>query len=101
MPKFMDKISSSGPARKQSLQDLQTIPGVGPNIAEHLWKIGIRSVRDLKDRDPEKLYRALCKREKANVDRCALYVFRCAVYYASTKKRAPRKLLWWNWKDAK
>jgi hypothetical protein len=97
----MDKISSTGPARKQSLKDLQAIPGVGPNIAGHLWKIGIRSVEDLKDRDPEKLYQALCKREKAVVDRCALYVCRCAVYYASNKKHAPKKLLWWNWKDKK
>jgi hypothetical protein len=121
----MNKISSSGPARKQSLKELQTIPGVGPNIAEHLWKIGIRSVRDLKCRDPEKLYRAMCRREKAValareirprastaeadprekpgapvvVDRCLLYVCRCAVYYASKKKHDPRKLLWWNWKD--
>jgi hypothetical protein len=100
---------------------------VGPNIAEHFWKIGIRSVKDLKDRDPEKLYVALCRREKAAslargirprasateadprekpgapavIDRCLLYVCRCAVYYASNTKHAPRKLLWWNWKDVK
>jgi len=97
----MDKISPSGLGRKESLKELQTIPGVGPNIAEHFWKIGIRSVKDLKDRDPEKLYVALCRREKAVVDRCLLYVCRCAVYYASNKKHAPRKLLWWNWKDVK
>jgi hypothetical protein len=28
-----------------------------------------------------------------------LYVFRCAVYYASTRDPDPRLLQWWNWKD--
>ncbi|NMB56563.1 pathogenicity locus, partial [Candidatus Beckwithbacteria bacterium] len=31
-------------------------------------------------------------------DRCLLYVFRCAVYYAKGG-RDPEKLKWWNWKD--
>jgi hypothetical protein len=97
----MDMISPEGPNRKQALKDLQTIPGVGPNIAEHMWKIGVRSVRELKGRDPEELYRALARREGGPVDRCALYVFRCAVYYASRKKHDPEKLLWWNWQDKK
>jgi|WetSurMetagenome_2_1015567.scaffolds.fasta_scaffold52266_2 hypothetical protein len=95
----MDKISPGGPNRKQALKELQTIPGVGPNIAEHMWKIGIRSVGELKNRDPEELYRALARREGGPVDRCALYVFRCAVYYASRRKHDPEKLLWWNWQD--
>jgi SAM-dependent methyltransferase len=34
-------------------------------------------------------------------DRCLLYSFRCAVYYAQTEEelREPEKLKWWNWKD--
>ena len=32
-------------------------------------------------------------------DRCLLYVFRCAVYYASAQKHEPEKLKWWNWKE--
>jgi hypothetical protein len=34
-------------------------------------------------------------------DRCLLYVFRCAVYYAETEGniREQEKLKWWNWKD--
>jgi hypothetical protein len=37
----------------------------------------------------------------AHVDRCALYVFRCAVYFASEAKPDPELLKWWNWKDAR
>lgn len=31
-------------------------------------------------------------------DRCLLYVFRCAVYYASRAKHDPEVLKWWNWR---
>ena len=32
-------------------------------------------------------------------DRCALYVWRAAVYYADHETRDPEKLKWWYWKD--
>jgi hypothetical protein len=34
-----------------------------------------------------------------HVDRCVLYTFRCAVYFASESKHDPELLKWWNWKD--
>ena len=36
-------------------------------------------------------------------DRCLLYVFRCAVYFAETPvhKQDAEKLKWWNWKDVR
>jgi recombinational DNA repair protein RecR len=84
---------------KQSvLSELRQIPGVGKKIAEDLWTLGIRSVHDLKDNDPEALYRKLSAKG-SQVDRCMLYVFRCAVYYASMKSHDPELLKWWNWKD--
>lgn len=45
------------------------------------------------------MYLRLCAQEGAHVDRCVLYVFRCAVYYASTDRPDPDLLKWWNWKD--
>lgn len=84
---------------KSILRELEEIPGVGKKFAGYLRRFGFRSVRDLKDRSPEKLYEKLCAREGKRVDRCALYVFRCAVYYASNKKHNPELLKWWNWKD--
>jgi hypothetical protein len=80
--------------------DLQTIPGVGPKIAARLRALGYHSVEDLRDRDPERMYEDLCEYRGTHVDRCVLYVFRCAVYYASESKPSPRLLKWWNWKDA-
>ena len=81
------------------LTQLETIPGVGKSIAKDMRNIGIRSVDDLKGKNPEKLYKKLCDYKAAPVDRCVLYVFRCAVYFASNTKHDTRLLKWWNWKD--
>jgi pyruvate-formate lyase-activating enzyme len=82
-----------------ALRELCTIPGVGKSISRDLWEIGIRSIVDLKGRNPDTLYRKLCRRRGAPIDRCVLYVFRCAVYFASKRKHEPRLLHWWNWKN--
>ncbi len=87
--------------KKSALSELQQIPGVGKKISENLWNLGFRSVRDLKDKDPEKLYNKLCLQKGMYIDKCVLYVFRCAVYYASKKRHKPELLKWWNWKDEK
>ena len=81
------------------LKDLQTIPGVGKNIASDFSNIGIKKVSDLKGKDPEKLYLQICAKKGKQVDRCMLYVCRLSVYFAECKKHDPKKLKWWNWKD--
>ena len=78
-----------------------TIPGVGRSIAQDLIDIGIMEVDDLKGKDPEKLYERSNRCEGVVLDRCLLYVFRCAVYFAETKNPKAEKLKWWNWKDHK
>ena len=79
--------------------DLQSIPGVGPSIARDLEDLGLRRVAQLRGRSPEAMYEALCER-RGPQDRCLLYVFRCAVYYAGRRRHDPELLKWWNWKDA-
>jgi hypothetical protein len=88
--------------KEKSIPDLQVIPGVGKSIANDLWRIGITNVTDLKGKDPEELYELSNKAVGIVQDRCLLYVFRCAVYYANTesKKQDPQKLKWWNWKNS-
>lgn len=90
------------PADKEAIiKELKQIPGVGVSIANDLYNIGIRSVAQLKGKDPQKLYNESNKYAGAIQDRCLLYVFRGAVYYAETpeEQREPAKLKWWNWKD--
>lgn len=81
--------------------ELTQIPGVGPAVRADLEALGIRRVADLRGRDPEALYRELGEVRGRPVDRCVLYVFRCAVYYASTPRPDPEKLKWWAWKDVR
>ncbi len=85
--------------KEKSLKELRTIPGVGASIAEDLYAIGVRKVSDLKNKDPERLYEKSNRQAGVRQDRCLLYVFRCAVYFASEKRHDPEKLKWWNWKD--
>ncbi len=81
------------------LKDLRRIPGVGKEISQDMYEMGFRAVDELKGKDPEKLYLQLCELEGRHVDRCMLYVFRCAVYFAENKKHDPDLLKWWRWKD--
>ncbi len=84
---------------KESLKNLQTIPGIGKAMAEDLYNLGYRKVSDLKNEDPNKMYYNLCKLEGVDLDPCVLYTFKCAVYFASEPKPKPELLKWWNWKD--
>ena len=77
---------------------LQDIPGIGPSLAADLRALGIRSVAQLRGRNPQRLYERLSALQGPQ-DPCVLYAFRCAVYYANTPKPKPSLLKWWNWKD--
>jgi hypothetical protein len=85
--------------RQQSADDLQSIPGIGPSLAQDLRDLGIRRVTDLAPRDPERLYTRLARLRGMRQDPCVLYAFRCAVYYARTPRPRKELLKWWNWKD--
>ena len=81
------------------MRDLQRIPGIGPSLAQDLADLGICRVTDLRRRSPERLYQRLCTIRGEHIDRCVLYVFRCAVYFASESRHDPERIKWWNWKD--
>ena len=82
-----------------ALKEFQRIPGVGKSISLDLWNLGFRGVEELQKQDPEEMYERFCIQEGMHVDRCLLYVFRCAVYYASNEHHDEELLKWWNWKD--
>ena len=86
--------------KSEIIKELRQIPGVGISIANDLFNIGIYSVEDLKGKIPENLFEQSNRFAGVVQDRCLLYVFRCAVYFAETepKKRDAEKLKWWNWK---
>ena len=79
--------------------ELQTIPGVGKKTEQDLIRLGYTTIESLKGQNPEEIYRKDCETRGFLIDRCQLYVYRCAVYFAETKNPEPEKLKWWNWKD--
>ena len=89
----------AGDSMEAALKRLREIPGVGKVLARALWDLGFGSPEELRGQDPEDLYFRLCARKGGQVDRCVLYVFRCAVYYASVNDHDPELLKWWNWKE--
>ncbi|MEF2145732.1 MAG: helix-hairpin-helix domain-containing protein [Desulfovibrionaceae bacterium] len=85
--------------RQAALKDLTRIPGIGPRMADDLLRLGYSRVEQLCDQDAEEMYERLMLLEGRHVDRCVLYVFRCAVHFAETPEPDPDSLKWWNWKD--
>lgn len=86
---------------KKISRGLESIPGVGKSIAQDLRDIGVDRPSCFKGKNPERLYEKLCKLRGQPIDRCMLYVFRCAAYYVNNKRHDAEKLKWWYWKDKK
>lgn len=98
MSKTKDKFS---PEVELAIKDLRKIPGVGKSIAIDLINIGIKKVEDLKGKNPSELYAESNRFAGCVQDKCLLYTFKCAVYFAETPvgKQNPELLKWWNWKN--
>lgn len=80
------------------MYDFKTIPYVGIKTEEDFIDLGFTAVKQLAKADPEDMYNRLCDLRGMHIDRCQLYVFRMAVYYAKGGRDSD-KLRWWVWKD--
>lgn len=77
---------------------LLSIPTFVPASIRDLNTLGVYTLGDLKNKNPDDMYFDLEKIYGSHVDRCVLYGFREAVYFAGGG-RDPNKLKWWHWKD--
>lgn len=84
---------------RKAKSDLQQIPGIGKVMEQRLLDLGYTEIASLRGQDPEEMYLRDCLQKGLQPDRCVLYVFRLAVYYAENERHDPEKLKWWNWKD--
>ncbi len=100
MPAEKGRPGRNMKTNERPVGDVETIPGVGPSIGRDLRDLGLKRVEDLIGKDPEKMYQELCELRNAPIDRCVLYVFRCATYVAGNRTHDPELLKWWNWKDS-
>jgi len=80
--------------------DLWKIPGIGELVEPSLVRLGYRTIKSLRDVDPESLYEKECLVCGHHVDRRLLYRYRCAVYFANNPSHPdPEKLEPDYWKD--
>jgi hypothetical protein len=84
---------------KKKTTELRKIPGVGKATEQDLIALGYTTINSLKGQDPEEMYKKDCEMRGVKIDRCQLYVYRLAVYYAENEAHDPEKLKWWHWKD--
>jgi hypothetical protein len=59
--------------------------------------LGVRSVSQLARRNPERLYKSLCRVAPQHQDICCLDVFRAAVAQAKDPQLPADQCQWWYW----
>ncbi len=82
------------PTQERRLQDLVS---VGPAMVRDFELMGIRSVAELRRRNPEKLYERLCRVTGKAQDICCLDAFRAAVAQARNPRLPAEQCQWWYW----
>ncbi len=80
------------------MSELRKIPGIGREMEKDLLALGYTTIDSLKGADPQEMYDRMCGITGVKQDRCVLYTYRLAVYFAETENPEPEKLKWRNHK---
>lgn len=83
------------------MSDLRLVPGIGAKKEKELIELGYHSLEELKTADPDELYFQASLANGAELDKCALYAFRCAVAFANDPNPNPDEYRWWYFCDKK
>lgn len=78
---------------ENAFREFQTMPNIGPAMAEDLVRLRITSIEDLGKQDPLTLYNRIGRLDGAPHDPCVLDTFMAAVDFAKTGSRKP----WWKY----
>ena len=81
----------------QEARQLSDLVSIGPAMLKDFDRLGIRTVRELARRKPEKLYEQLCAVTRQRQDICCLDVFRAAVAQARNPRLPAAQKNWWYW----
>lgn len=80
--------------KKRALQDLIS---VGPVTRRLLNSMGVNTVAELALRNPEMLFREVCRKRRKQEDPCLLDVFHAAVAQARNPHLPLEQCCWWYW----
>jgi hypothetical protein len=81
----------------EALRRLQELPGIGPSLADDLFKLGYQVPEDLHEANPVAMFTRLEELTGSAQDPCVYDAFQCAVYFASTEDPEPLLSQWWTW----
>lgn len=93
----MNVKPSSGDLPMDDQRQLTDLVSVGKATLGDFHMLGIRTVAQLKDQDPEQLYVRLCESTGEKHDICCLDVFQAAVAQAKNPKLPKHQCNWWYW----
>lgn len=75
------------------ITELQKIPNVGPAVADDLIRLGIHSLEELAEQDPDEMYQRLCNLDGKRHDPCVRDVFAAVTDFARGGEAKP----WWEY----
>ena len=73
--------------------ELLSLKNVGPATLQDLQLLGIESIRQLSQQNPDELYERLQFLTKKRQDPCVWDVFAAIIHEAKTGEKLP----WWHW----
>jgi len=73
--------------------ELFTLKNVGPATYNDLCKLGITSIRELAQANPDELYKRIQQITQSKHDPCVWDVFAAIIHEAKTGEKTP----WWEW----
>jgi hypothetical protein len=76
---------------------LEDLVSIGPAMLDDLELLGVRSVTQLRRRNPQAMYERLCRLKRQRVDPCCLDVFVAAVAQARDPNLPIEQRQWWYW----
>lgn len=76
---------------------LEDLISIGPAMLRDFQLLGVRTVQQLARRDPQRLYKKLCRITGQKVDICCQDVFSAAVAQARNPLLPAGQCQWWYW----
>ena len=78
-------------------RQLKDLGSIGPAMLEDFELLGIHSVAQLRRRNPQRMFRQLCRMRRQAIDPCCLDTFVCAVAQAEDPNLPVEQRQWWYW----
>jgi len=82
---------------KSDERQLKDLVSIGPAMLADLELLEIDSVAHLRLRNPQRMYRQLCRIKRKSIDPCCLDVFVAAVAQARDPSLPVEQRQWWYW----